>query len=74
LPVASARPSRCRVFLIEAASEGCDLATAEGRAHLASNAKPLWNALPEGALKRQLLGDIAEQVQLHARETVGRLE
>jgi DNA primase len=55
-------------FLIEAASEGCDLATAEGRAHLASNAKPLWNALPEGALKRQLLGDIAEQVQLHARE------
>jgi len=55
-------------FLIEAASEGCDLNSAEGRAHLASNAKPLWNALPEGALKRQLLGDIAEQVQLTARE------
>ena len=55
-------------FLIEAASEGCDLATAEGRAHLASNAKPLWSTLPEGALKRQLLGDIAEQVQLNARE------
>ncbi len=55
-------------FLIEAAGEGCDLNTAEGRAHLASNAKPLWNALPEGALKRQLLGDIAEQVQLTARE------
>ena len=55
-------------FLIEAAGEGCDLNSAEGRAHLASNAKPLWNALPEGALKRQLLGDIAEQVQLTARE------
>jgi DNA primase len=50
-------------FLIEAASEGCDLATAEGRAHLASNAKPLWNALPEGALKRQLLGDIAGRLE-----------
>ncbi|HWS04401.1 MAG TPA: DNA primase, partial [Burkholderiaceae bacterium] len=55
-------------FLIEAAGEGCDRNSAEGRAHLASNAKPLWNALPEGALKRQLLGDIAEQVQLTARE------
>ena len=55
-------------FLIEAASDGCDLGTAEGRAHLASNAKPLWTALPEGALKRQLLGEIAEQVQLNARE------
>ncbi len=55
-------------FLLEAAGEGCDLGTAEGRAHLASNAKPLWNALPEGALKLQLLGDIADQVQLNSRE------
>ncbi|MDZ4145440.1 MAG: DNA primase [Burkholderiales bacterium] len=55
-------------FLIEAAREGCDLATAEGRAHLASNAKPLWQALPDGALKRQLLGEIAELVQLPGRE------
>jgi DNA primase len=55
-------------FLIEAASEGCDLTSAEGRAHLASNAKPLWNALPEGALKVQLLGDIAERVELNTRE------
>jgi DNA primase len=45
--------------LLEAASEGCDLATAEGRAHMLSNAGPLWSALPEGALKRQLLGDLA---------------
>ncbi|OHC73650.1 MAG: DNA primase, partial [Rhodoferax sp. RIFCSPLOWO2_12_FULL_60_11] len=29
-------------FLIDAAREGCDLNTAEGRAHFASNAKPLW--------------------------------
>ena len=55
-------------FLVEAASEGCDLLTAEGRAHMASNAKPLWMALPDGALKLQLLGDIASQVQLGTHE------
>ncbi|RYY91656.1 MAG: DNA primase, partial [Comamonadaceae bacterium] len=55
-------------FLIEAAQEGCELHTAEGRAHFAANAKPLWMLLPEGALKRQLLGEIAELVQLDANE------
>jgi DNA primase len=47
-------------FLIEVAREGCDLATAEGRAHMAANAKPLWLLLPDGALKRQLLNEIAQ--------------
>jgi DNA primase len=51
-------------FMIEAAREGCDLGSAEGRAHMASNARPLWSALPDGALKRQLLGEIAELAQL----------
>jgi DNA primase len=55
-------------FLLDAAREGCDLNTAEGRAHMASNARPLWNLLPDGALKRQLLGEIADQVQLDSRE------
>jgi DNA primase len=55
-------------FLLEVAREGCDLATAEGRARLAANARPLWTQLPEGALRRQLLGEIAEQVQLDSRE------
>ncbi len=55
-------------FLIEAAREGCDLSSAEGRAHLASNAKPLWSQLPDGALKRQLLTEIAELVQLGGQE------
>jgi DNA primase len=64
--VAEATP--LSVFLVDAAREGCDLNTAEGRAHFASNAKPLWNLLPEGALKRQLLGDIADLVQLNTRE------
>ena len=53
-------------FLVEAASEGCDLATAEGRARMASNARPLWTALPDGVLKRQLLGELAAQAQLNA--------
>jgi DNA primase len=55
-------------FLVESASEACDLHTAEGRAHLASNAKPMWMQLPDGALKLQLLAEIAERVQLSAAE------
>jgi DNA primase len=55
-------------FLIESAREGCDLNTAEGRAHLSSNAKPLWMQLPDGALKLQLLAELAELVQLTTRE------
>ncbi|PTT19968.1 DNA primase, partial [Acidovorax sp. HMWF029] len=55
-------------FLVESASEGCDLTTAEGRAHMASNARPLWTALPDGVLKRQLLGELAELTQLNARD------
>ncbi|RYG13496.1 MAG: DNA primase [Burkholderiales bacterium] len=55
-------------FLIDAAREGCDLNTAEGRAHMAANAKPLWTQMPDGALKRQLLGEIADLVQLTGRE------
>ena len=55
-------------FLVEVAREGCDLTSAEGRAHLASNARPLWSALPEGAFKRQMLGEIADLVQLDSRE------
>lgn len=61
-------------FLIEVAREGCDLASAEGRARLASNAKPLWSQLPEGALKRQLLGEIADLVQLGTHELAGLWE
>jgi DNA primase len=55
-------------FLIESAREGLDLNTAEGRAHLSSNAKPLWSVMPEGALKMQLLGELADLVQLTGRE------
>jgi len=55
-------------FLIDSARDGCDLSSAEGRAHMLANAQPLWTALPDGALKRQLLGDLAELGQLDSRE------
>ncbi len=46
-------------FLIEAAGADCDLTSAEGRARMASQARPLWSALPDGALKRQLIGELS---------------
>ena len=55
-------------FLLDAVRDGCDLHTAEGRSHLSSNAKPLWELLPAGALKQQLLTEIADLVQLSSRE------
>ena len=55
-------------FMIEAASDACDMDTAEGRAHMASNARALWSLLPDGALKHQLLAEIADQVQIDSRE------
>lgn len=55
-------------LLIDTVREGCDLNTAEGRAHMASNAKPLWMQLPDGALKLQLLMELADLVQLSSRE------
>jgi DNA primase len=54
-------------FLVDSAREGCDLQTAEGRAHMASNAKPMWMQLPDGALKIGLLAEIAALVQLSSQ-------
>ena len=50
--------------MVEQAGEGCELANAEGRARMLAQARPLWEALPEGALKRQLLPELARQGQL----------
>ena len=55
-------------FLLDAAAEECDLATAEGRSRFAANAQPLWRLLPTGALAQQLLGEIAGQVQIGPHE------
>jgi DNA primase len=55
-------------FLIDSASEGCEMNTAEGRARMASQARELWLPLPDGALKRQLLAELADLVQIDGRE------
>ena len=55
-------------FMLQAAAEDCDLDTAEGRAHMASNARPLWSLLPDGALRRQLLAEIADKVLIDLRD------
>ncbi len=41
------------------ATQDCDLETAEGRSHTLANACTLWAALPDGGLKRQMLGELA---------------
>jgi DNA primase len=55
-------------FLLDAASADCDLSTAEGRARMAAQARPLWSALPDGALKRQLLAELAKLADLDAQD------
>jgi DNA primase len=54
--------------LVAVAGDGCDLGTPEGRARMLNQARPLWNLLPEGLLRRQLLGEIARQGQLPEAE------
>jgi DNA primase len=62
--IKQATPLSC--FMIEAASVDCDLQTAEGRARLSSQARPLWQLLPPGALKQQLLAELAQRIALDA--------
>ena len=57
--------------IVAGAAGGLDLATAEGRARFLANAKPLWSALPEGMLKRQLLGEFASRGALPIDELAG---
>ncbi|WP_418320414.1 DNA primase [Piscinibacter sakaiensis] len=54
--------------LLEVAKEGCDLGSAEGRAKFVAMARPLWTALPDGSLQRQLLREIASIGGLEAAE------
>jgi DNA primase len=51
-------------FLVDVAREDCQLTTAEGRARLAANSKPLWHQLPDGALKFQILAEISALAQM----------
>ncbi len=50
--------------LIEQAAADADRDTAEGRARMLAQARPLWEALPDGALKQQLLPELARQGHL----------
>ncbi|HNG82618.1 MAG TPA: DNA primase, partial [Burkholderiaceae bacterium] len=47
--------------LIAVASEGCDLATPEGRARMLAQARPLMEQLPDGLLREQLLTELARE-------------
>jgi DNA primase len=50
--------------IIDVARDGCDLGTPEGRARFVSQARPLWSALPEGGLKRQMLSELNKSAAL----------
>ncbi|MDE2397797.1 MAG: DNA primase, partial [Burkholderiales bacterium] len=56
-------------LLVDLARADADLETAEGRSRLLAQARPLWSALPEeGALRRQILIELAPLARLDADE------
>jgi DNA primase len=57
--------------LLEQAAAEIDLGSAEGRARMLAQARPLWEALPDGALKRQLLPELARRAQLEPADLAG---
>ena len=54
--------------LLEVARDGIDTDSAEGRARMLATARPMWSALPEGALRRQLFAELARAGGLEATE------
>jgi len=64
--IAAAVPLSRQILAL--AGEDVDLATAEGRARFLANGRPLWSALPDGMLKRQLLGEFASRGALPVDE------
>lgn len=57
-------------YLLREVSSGHDLATAEGRAHALFSAKPLLQALPAGALRLQIVREMARVLQVSVDEIV----
>lgn len=55
-------------FLLDASREGCDLNYSEGKSRMINNARPLWELLPAGALRHQLLGEIADLSHMSKQE------
>jgi len=64
--IAAAVPLSRQVLAL--AAEDADLASAEGRARFLASGRPLWSALPDGMLKRQLLGEFASRGALPVEE------
>jgi DNA primase len=58
--------------MVAVAREGCDLGTPEGRARFITQARPLWSALPDGALKRQMLTELNRLAGLPEGELQGQ--
>ncbi len=54
--------------LLEAAAEGCDLDTAEGRARLVAQARPYIQQLPTGMLRGQIVDALAARAQVEPAE------
>ncbi len=54
--------------IVDVARDNCDLGTPEGRARFISQARPLWSALPEGGLKRQMLNELNKAAALPENE------
>jgi DNA primase len=52
--------------LLAVAGDGCDMTTPEGRARMLAQARPLYELLPEGLLKAQLLAELARDGGLTA--------
>jgi len=46
-------------MLLQTAQDGCDLSEAEGRARMLAQAKPMIEMLPAGALREQLVAEVA---------------
>ena len=58
-------------WLLERAGEDCDLQTAEGRARLVAQARPLWALMPAGVLRGQILSATAEAARMAPDELSG---
>ncbi len=50
--------------LIDHAAAGLALDLAEGRARFLAQARPLWQSMPAGGLREQLLGEIAQSARI----------
>jgi DNA primase len=50
--------------IIDQAAQEQDLQTAEGRARLVARARPLWEAMPDGVLREQVLAEVADAARL----------